>query len=95
MKSTQLLRASVIALAALAAGSTFAAGLTRAEVKAEYQAAKAADALPVGCELDVHNPYRGVVKSVSATTRTSVQASVSPVSLAQNYGRATTDWQPN
>lgn len=88
MKSSKLLNAAVIALAALAAGSTFAAGLTREQVKADYLAAKAAEALPVGCEFDVH---KGVIKSASATSRASVQASASPVS----YGRATTDWQPN
>lgn len=94
MKSCKLFSASVMALAALAASSTFADGLTREQVRAEYFAAKAAGTLPVCSECDVHNPQKVVITSAStsATPRASVQARAPQQAINE---RAASDWQPN
>ncbi len=91
MKSCKLFSASVMALAALAASSTFAAGLTREQVRAEYFAAKAAGTLSVCSECDVHNPQKDVIRSASATPRAGMQARA-PQAINE---RAASDWQPN
>jgi hypothetical protein len=98
MKSTQLLRTSVMALAALAASATFAAGLTREQVRAEYFAARAADALPVGCEFDVHNPQKVVITSASAMPRAGTRVRAAQVineRSASDWQPPTMNWQPN